>query len=87
MSEIEFLTIKLSCEIYNGFTYKIPKNIASNMSGIDIVEEVKIYMSNFFNTHNLNYLSSHIKTVDFHIHDDIPYNRDILYMCDSSHGN
>ena len=87
MTTSDFLTIKLNCKFYNGFIYKIPKDIASSMNGMEIINEVKNYMSEFFACNNLTYLSENIKNIEFHVHDDIPYNRNIIYLCDDMHGN
>lgn len=84
---IDNLLVKINCKIYKGFMYEIPNDKATKMSSMEIIDEVKNYMSDFFKYNNLVYLSENIKTVDFHIHDDIPYNRNIIYLCDDTHGN
>lgn len=81
------LLVKIKCKIYKGFMYEIPNDKATKMSSMEIIDEVKNYMSDFFKYNNLIYLSENIKTVDFHIHDDIPYNRNIIYLCDDTHEN
>jgi hypothetical protein len=87
-SEIdEFITVKIRARPYNGFEYKIPKDNFSRMSSVEIIQEVKTYMKNFFtNPHNLPFLREGVDKLDLHFHDDIPYNRPIVYLCDDSHG-
>lgn len=81
------LLIKMNCKIYKGFMYEIPNEKVSKMSSMEIINEVKNYLSDFFKYNNLIYLSENIKNTEFHIHDDIPYNRNIIYLCDDTHGN
>jgi len=87
MCEIEFITVQISAKIYSGFQYKIPKDIFNNMNFDEIVKETKDYMKLFFKQNNLYLLADQIDNIgELHFHDDIPYNRDIIYLCDSSHG-
>ena len=81
------LLIKMNCKIYKGFMYEIPSDKANKMSSMEIINEIKNYLSDFFKYNNFTYLSENIKNVDFHMHDDIPYNRNIIYLCDDTHGN
>ena len=86
MSEY-FINIQISAKIYAGFQYKIPKEIINNMTSEEIIKEVKIHMKNFFtNPYDLYLLREGIDKLELHIHDDIPYNRPIIYLCDSTHG-
>jgi hypothetical protein len=86
MSE-DFITIQISAKIYAGFQYKIPKEIINNMTSEEIIKEVKIHMKNFFtNPYDLYLLREGIDKLELHIHDDIPYNRPIIYLCDHCHG-
>ena len=87
MSEIEFMTVQISAKTYTGFQYKIPKDIFNNMIFDEIVKETKDYMKLFFKQNNLYLLAEGIdNNGELHFHDDIPYNRDIIYLCDDSHG-
>ncbi len=83
----EFITVKVRARPYSGFEYKIPKNICYKMSSQEIIKEVKTYIKNFFtNPYDLPFLREGIDKIEFHIHDDIPYNRPIIYLCDDEHG-
>jgi hypothetical protein len=87
VNEDDFITIKISTKIYTGFSYKIPKEIFMQMNTEEIIKEVKMYMKNFFTTpHDLYFLREGVDKLELHMHDDIPYNRPIIYLCDSTHG-
>lgn len=84
----KFMTIKISAKLYTGFEYKIPIDIFNKMTMKEIIIEVKTYMKNFFShPHNLYMLKEGVDNLDLHMHDDIPFNRPIIYLCDSTHGN
>lgn len=86
-SDDYFITIKLSTKLYAGFEYKIPKDIFNKMTTQEIISEFKTYMKNFFSyPHNLYMLKKDIDKLDLHIHDDIPHNRAVIYLCNSTHG-
>ena len=83
----EFITIHVRAKIYHVFQYRIMKKKFIKLTVDEIINEVKTYMKNFFtNPHDLPILREGIDKLEFHMHDDIPYNRPIIYLCDSSHG-
>ena len=87
VNQDDFITIKISTKVYAGFTYKIPKEIFIQMNTEEIIKEVKTYMKNFFtNPHDLFLLREGVDKLELHSHDDIPYNRPIIYLCDNDHG-
>ena len=47
---------------------------------------MKNIMKSFFYKHNLFSLEKGVDELDLHFHDDIPYNRPIVYLCDDNHG-
>ena len=52
----------------------------------DIINEVKTYMSNVFESYNLYLLKEEIKQLELHIHDNLPFiSDDIIYLCDHKH--
>lgn len=81
----EFVTLQISAKIYCGFQYKIHREIISKMTIDEIINEFKIYMKNFFEIHNLYILKDGIDPLILHIHDDIPFTNDIVYLCDHKH--
>ena len=86
-NEDDFITIKISTKLYAGFTYKIPKETFKQMNIDQVITEVKIHMKNFFTTpHDLFLLREGVDKLELHVHDDIPYNRPIIYLCDNEHG-
>jgi hypothetical protein len=88
MDEIEFITIQISAQTYAGFQYKIPKDIINSMTTDEIIKETKDYMKKFFKDHNLYLLEQGVNNMgELHFHDDIPFNRNIIYLCDHCHGN
>ena len=88
MSQSEFITVQISAKVYAGFQYKIPKDIFNTMNIGEIINEITVYMKNFFKTHNLYLLERGVDEMSgLHFHDDIPYNRDIIYLCDHCHGS
>lgn len=87
MNEHNYMTIKISAKPYNGFQHKIKTEIFKKMSSTEIIEETKNVMKSFFKQHNLIELEQGVDKLNLHGHDDIPYNRPIIYLCDSNHGN
>jgi len=85
MESSKFITVQISAKIYAGFQYKIPKDVIKNMTSEEIVLHTKKYMKNFFETYNLYLLKNGVDELELHFHDDIPYNRDIIYLCDATH--
>ena len=84
--EENFITMHVSAKLYSGFQYKIPKVIINQMSSDEIIQEVKVYMKNFFTTpQDLFLLRDGVDTLELHIHDDIPFNKPIIYLCDHCH--
>lgn len=82
----EFITIKILAKPYTGFEYRISKDICHKMKSHEIIQEVKKYMKNFFtNPYDLPFLRNDIDKLNLHFHDDIPYNRPIMYLCDDNH--
>ena len=81
----DIITFQVSAETYAGFKYYIPKIIANNMSSEDIIKDLKIYMINFFETHNLYLLKDGVNKMNLHIHDFAPFREDIIYVCDHCH--
>ncbi len=87
LTNVEFITIKIRARPYTGFEYRVPKDIFKKMTSAEIVQEVKTYMKNFFtNPHDLPFLREGVDKLELHFHDDIPYNRPIMYLCDDNHG-
>jgi hypothetical protein len=84
---MNLITIKILAKPYNGFEYKISKKNFHKMSNFEIIEDVKIHMKKFFtNPYDLAILRDGVDKLDLHLHDDIPYNRPIIYLCDDTHG-
>jgi hypothetical protein len=83
--ESNFIIIKISAEMYSGFTYKIPKAIFNIMTPKEIIKETKTYMKNFFQTHDLYLLKDGVDALELHFHDDIPFDGDLIYLCDHCH--
>ena len=81
----DFIIIEISAKIYAGFQYKISKNTLKNMKTSDIIDKVKIYMINFFKTHNLYLLQEGVDNMKLHFHTDILFNKNIVYLCDHCH--
>ena len=52
---------------YDGFTYKLSKNIIQQLSDDDIIMYTKDYMKNFLNNNNLYYLKKGINLLEFEI--------------------
>ena len=87
LTNVEFITIKIRARPYTGFEYRVPKVNFVKMTSAEIVQEVKTYMKNFFtNPHDLPFLREGVDKLELHFHDDIPYNRPIMYLCDDNHG-
>jgi len=83
----DFIIIKITAKIYHGFQHKIERSRFSTMSFEEVVSEIKTVMKSFFHEHNLYSLEKGVDSLKLsHFHDDIPYNRPILYLCDDSHG-
>ena len=78
----DFITIQISAKIYSGYQYKIPKELYPKYSEEEIINEVKIGMKNFFNSHNLYLLSEDIDTLKLHFHDKNTHPDNIIYLCD-----
>ena len=85
--ENNFTTVKVIAKTYKGFQYKIKNNKFIKMNFDEIVNETKTVMKSFFKQHNLTDLENGIDVLEFHFHDDIPFNRPIIYLCDNDHGN
>ena len=83
--EPEYTIVQISAKIYAGFQYKIPTDVIKNMKEEEIIQEIKTYMKNFFNTHNLWLLSEGLDKIELHIH-DTPYDK-IIYVCDHNHNS
>lgn len=81
-----FITFQISAELYSGFQYKIPKEIVKKMTNKEIIDEVKIYMKNFFGKpHDLYMLKQGVDKLKLHIHDQIEDSNNIVYLCDHCH--
>ena len=85
--EHDYITFQVSAKTYAGFKYPIPKIIANNMTSDDIVRELKNYMKNFFESHNLYLLKDGINNLNLHMHDTAPFKQDVIYVCDHSHSH
>ena len=81
----EFIIIQISAKMYSGFKYKIPKEIYKHMTIDEVIKEVKIYMKNFFNNYDLYILKDGVDSLELHFHDNIPFDQDIIYLCDDDH--
>ena len=83
----EFITVQISAKLFAGFQHKIAKEVINKMSVAEIIDEVKIHLKNFFSfPFDLYLLREKVDDLQLHIHDDIPFNRPIIYLCDSCHG-
>lgn len=51
------------------------------MTSDEIIKEIKIYMKNFFETHNLYILKQGVDNLKLHIHEDISNDKNIIYLC------
>ncbi len=81
----ENIILQISAPIYSGFQYKIPKSCILYMTPNEIIQEIKIYMKNFFKSYNLYILEEGIDNLNLHIHDDISIEKDIIYICNHCH--
>lgn len=77
----KFINITVSDPIYWGFKYIIPLDYAMNVTKDILVDEMKIYMKNFFGSHGLVYLQEGVDKLNLHLHDDIKYTDTVVYMC------
>lgn len=83
----DFIIIKITAKIYHGFQHKIERSRFYSMSFEEVISEMKGLMKSFFHEHNLYSLEKGVDSLKLsHFHDDIPYNRPILYLCDDDHG-
>lgn len=83
----DFIIIKITAKIYHGFQHKMERSIFNALSFEEIVNEMKTVMKSFFHEHNLYSLEEGVDSLKLsHFHDDIPYNRPIVYLCDDNHG-
>ena len=86
MVAYDCIRFELSAQIYGGFYYDIPKIIANMMTSEEIINEIKIYMKNFFHSHNLHMLREGVNELHFHMHDTAPFKEDTtIYICDHCH--
>ena len=77
---------KISTKTFSGFTYKIPSEIVNIMTVDYIIDEVKTYMVNIFDSYDLYLLKAEAKQLELHIHDELPFTSDkIIYLCDHKH--
>ena len=84
--EDNFITIKINASIYKGFQHKMKREIFNALSSEEIVYVTKNIMKSFFYKNNLYSLEKGVDELELHFHDDIPYNRPIVYLCDDNHG-
>ena len=85
MEEDEYMTIKINAKIYKGFQHKMKLEIFKALSIQEVIYVMKTIMKSFFNQHNLYSLEKGVDELELHFHDDIPYNRQIIYLCDDDH--
>ena len=81
----EYITIKIDAGIYKGFQHKMRLEIYRQLSPQEVVYVMKNIMKSFFKEHNLYSLEKGVDELKLHFHDDIPYNRPIIYLCDDEH--
>ena len=82
----DFITIQVSAKTYSGFRHLISKDVIRNMSEKDIIDGVKNEMKRFFSSpHDLYLLKSGIDDLQLHLHDQMPFENDIIYLCDHCH--
>ena len=81
MNHEKNMVFQISSPIYSGFQYIIPKSNIQNMTSDEIIKEIKIYMKNFFETHNLYILKQGVDNLKLHIHEDITADKNIIYIC------
>lgn len=77
----DFVIIQISAPIYGGFRYSIPKYFIETMTQDEIIKEVKIFMKNFFEIHNLFILKEGVDKLELHFHEEIDKNKDVIYLC------
>ena len=53
-----FVTLQISTKTFSGFTYKIPSEIVNIMTVDYIIDEVKTYMVNIFDSYDLYLLKA-----------------------------
>lgn len=82
----EYITIKINASIYKGFQHKMKREIYNALSLKEVIYVIKIIMKSFFHENNLYSLEKGVDELELHFHDDIPYNRPIIYLCDDDHG-
>jgi len=83
----EYITIKINAKIYKGFQHKMKREIYNALTLKEVIYVIKNIMKSFFNENNLSSLEQGVDELELHFHDDIPYNRPIIYLCDDDHGN
>lgn len=82
----EYITIKINAKIYKGFQHKMKREIYNALSLKEVIYVMKNIMKSFFKEHNLCSLEKGVDELELHFHDDIPFNRPIIYLCDDDHG-
>jgi len=83
----DFIIIKITAKIYHGFQNKMERSRFNSLSFEEVVSEMKTVMKSFFRENNLLSLEKGVDSLQLsHFHDDIPFNRPILYLCDDDHG-
>ncbi len=74
-----FIMIQVSDPIFWGYQYRIPRKYFTNENIEDILLELKEDLIFFLKKHNLQALEH--KVPNFHIHQNIVNNNDIIYAC------
>lgn len=83
-NDTKFITLQVSAPIFWGFQYKVPLDYALSVTVDSLAAEVKTYMKNFFELHNLQELKDMVNKLNFCIHQQINSADNIVYICDHS---
>ena len=84
----QLVAIKISANIYWGYTYIIERNLITLISKEEIIQLVKYDMEDFFKKHNLLQLKDGVTNLNLHFHEDIKdtnVDTDTIYLCDHKH--
>ena len=83
-NDTKFVTIQVSAPVFWGFRYRVPLDYALSVTTECLAAEVKIYMKNFFELHNLQELKDRVDRLNLCIHQEIKSSDNIVYICDHS---
>ena len=83
-NDTKFVIIQVSTPLFWGFRYRVPLDYALSVTNDSLAVEVKTYMKNFFELHNLQELKDKVDRLNLCLHQQIKYSDTIVYICDHS---